>query len=135
MPQAISFGPFEKFDNGHNFGADPNAFLHLFCVQNLAPSSASGLRQIHERTHVDDLQFLVNHSASRWYKSVANASDVNQILSAIVAHYDRIDSVWTRQETADDKFLAAIDSQLRPGARALSRLIHAVLTLRYNTFE
>src|SRR6266404_7255207 len=44
MPQPVSFGPLKKFDDGHQFGTHPNAFLHLLGIQNLTPSGASSLR-------------------------------------------------------------------------------------------
>src|SRR5260221_11420972 len=110
MPQPISFGPFEKFDDGHEFRTDPNAFLHLLGVQNLAPSSPSCLRQIHERTLVGDkrLQLLVNHPARCWHKSVSYSGDVVQILSAIVADDDRIDAVRSGNKSANHEFLALV---------------------------
>src|SRR5216683_4669426 len=69
MTKPVCLGRFQKLDNGYYFGFDPYAFLHLLGVQNLAPSGASGLWQIHERALISDqwLQLLVNHPAGRWH--------------------------------------------------------------------
>jgi hypothetical protein len=43
--------------------------------------------------------------------------------------------VYSWRKSADDELLPTIDAQLDPRACALSRLVRAVLTLRYNAFE
>src|SRR3981189_2432560 len=90
MTQSVCFGPLQKFNHGYEFRADPDAFLHLFLVQDFAPPGASSFRKIHEWAFVGDerLQLLINHSASCWHKSIAHPGDVDQILSAVVADDD-----------------------------------------------
>src|SRR5258708_12103986 len=114
MPQPVAFGPLQEFDNSHQFRTHPDTFLHLLSIQNFAPSGASGLRQIHERTFISDerLQLLVNHLAGCWHKSISHSGDIDKVLSAIVANNDGINSVRSRHVSPDNEFLPKIDAQL-----------------------
>jgi len=58
--------------------------------------------------------FLEDLTARRRDKAVANASRINQILAAKIAHDQRIESVWPRDVASDHQLLASIHPALHP---------------------
>jgi hypothetical protein len=40
--------PFDEFEFSHQYRPQPAAFLHLLSGETLAPTAASGFREIHE---------------------------------------------------------------------------------------
>jgi hypothetical protein len=110
MTKSVSLGPFQKLDDSHQLRSHPHALLHLFGVQNLAPSGASGFGQIHKWAFVGNqrLQPLVNRPTRCWYKTVSRSGDINEIIAVIVTQNYAVEAVYSRRESPDDKFLPAI---------------------------
>ena len=137
MPQPVSFGPLKKFHDDYELGTDPDAFLHLLGIENLALSGALRLRQVHEWASVRDqrLPLLINHPADCWHKSISHSRDVVQILAAIVSDDDRIDAVRSGNKSANHELLGSIDPHLHPSACTLPRFIEASFALSDDTFE
>src|SRR4029077_10672562 len=95
------------------------------------------LRQINEWAFIRDqrLQLFVNTPPRGRDKTVSRSSDIDQIFTAIVANNDRIETACPWRKPTHYELLPSIDAKLGPGACALSRLVHAVLALRYDAFK
>src|SRR5258708_21311088 len=105
MPEPISCRPLQEFNLCNGFGPQPHAFLHLLSGEFIAPTRLVRVRQVSEghdgRHKMTD--FLENLTPRRGNEAIANASDIDQIVAAIIADDQRIKSVLPRNVPADHK--------------------------------
>lgn len=95
------------------------------------------IRQVDEwASRGDEPAQLLENVASRGRNEAASDSgDIDQILPALIADDQRVQTVRSGEVAANDKFLAAIHPMLDPGAGALSRLVEAVSAFGHDTVE
>src|SRR5215472_5563705 len=80
-------------------------------------------------------QLLESLPPLHWNKTVSNTSDIDQILSTVVADDQRIESVRSGHIAADHEFLTAIHSVFGPCASAFACLVSAILPFGHDAFE
>src|SRR5262245_36782228 len=116
----IVCGPFEELELPDQFRPDPATFPHLFGRKACSPASALRLWQVRERARRrfqrSETAKEVRARAGR--ESIARARDVQQPVSFVIPEDQRIETPNAGRVSANDKFLAVIDSHLPPGARA-----------------
>src|SRR6266513_4793539 len=81
------------------------------------------------------LQFREHLSPGGRNKAVPSPCHVHQVLAFVISLYDRIESVWSREVTADHELLAFVDPILDPSPGAASWLVQTVLSLRDDPFQ
>src|ERR1700722_6333006 len=137
MPEMVSLGPFQELDLRHNLGTHPNALLHSVSIQPFTPAGAPLLREIAEGTFADleNRETLKQRAPQALRQSATHPCGVDQIVAAVKADNQRIQSARSRHETADHELLSLIDAQLHPCARTLTGLVQTVFALRHDPFE
>src|ERR1700687_5700802 len=68
-------------------------------------------------------------------KSVSCPCNVPQVVPLVIAHDDRIESVWSREVTAHHELLPSVDPIFDPRSGPASWLVQTVFSLRDHAFQ
>src|SRR6266436_5133491 len=134
MSEPISRCPFQKFDLSNSLGAQPHALSHLLSREFVAPTGFVRVRQVGEghRARGEMTDSLEDLSARRGNKAVADASDIHQIFSLIIADDQRIESVWPRNVSANHQLLSTVRPAFDPSTASFPCFVQAVFAFRYD---
>src|SRR5437763_17205677 len=98
MSESICLRPLQEFYLGDGPRAKPDTFLHFFGTQFVPPTRLVRVRQSGERHRGRDqmTNFLEDLTSHRRNKRIADTSNIDQVLAAIIADDERVDCVRAR---------------------------------------
>jgi len=110
VTQPITLRTFHKFYLSGKLRRQPDTFLHLLGVQAFAPSRFTLLRQFCERAvvHNQGLQLFIHLAPDRWHKSRPHLGDVHQLILALFANDDRINTMGSGYKATNNASLPKV---------------------------